>query len=127
MASRSGERYARSEEVAGAHPFFDERSKAGSFKYLQNRRPVFLKLVGALRVPAIDRRMRSLEYDEQRYSGGGSVPLLPCETESMRPLGAVRAPADKACDRHNRKCLEGCLKYDKGTHDQTQAHRSTAV
>eukprot|EP00962_Isochrysis_galbana_P032000 scaffold10474_cov122-Isochrysis_galbana.AAC.7 len=34
-----------------------------------------------------DRRMGSLEYDE-RYSGGGSIPPLPCETESMRPLGA---------------------------------------
>eukprot|EP00962_Isochrysis_galbana_P008424 scaffold2319_cov105-Isochrysis_galbana.AAC.2 len=49
-----------------------------------------------------------------------------CETESMRPLGAVRARADKAHDRHDRKCLEGSLnfKYDKGTHDQTPAqHR----
>eukprot|EP00962_Isochrysis_galbana_P061871 scaffold46781_cov258-Isochrysis_galbana.AAC.4 len=29
------------------------------------------------------------------------------ETESIQPLGAVRARADKARDRHDRKCLEG--------------------
>eukprot|EP00962_Isochrysis_galbana_P036295 scaffold12522_cov146-Isochrysis_galbana.AAC.2 len=62
----------------------------------------------------------------QRYSGGGSIPPLPCETESMRPSGAVRARADKAHDRHDRKCLEGSLNMTRGhTRSQTQAHRVT--
>eukprot|EP00962_Isochrysis_galbana_P046911 scaffold18999_cov161-Isochrysis_galbana.AAC.1 len=32
----------------------------------------------------------------------------------MRPLGAVRARADKAHDRHDRKCLEGSLNMTRG-------------
>eukprot|EP00962_Isochrysis_galbana_P030096 scaffold9728_cov132-Isochrysis_galbana.AAC.3 len=32
----------------------------------------------------------------------------------MRPLGAVRARADKARDRHDRKCLEGSLNMTGG-------------
>eukprot|EP00962_Isochrysis_galbana_P022562 scaffold6748_cov122-Isochrysis_galbana.AAC.3 len=67
--------------------------------------------------------MGSLEYDE-RYSGGGSIPPLPCETESMRPLGAVWARADKARDRHDRKCLEGSLNMTRG---HTIKHRHTAA
>eukprot|EP00962_Isochrysis_galbana_P004379 scaffold1209_cov141-Isochrysis_galbana.AAC.2 len=47
-----------------------------------------------------------------------------CETESMRPLGAVRARADEAHDRHDRKCLEGSLNMTRG---HTIKHRHTAV
>eukprot|EP00962_Isochrysis_galbana_P006194 scaffold1678_cov110-Isochrysis_galbana.AAC.1 len=32
----------------------------------------------------------------------------------MRPLGAVWARADKARDRHGRKCLEGSLNMTRG-------------
>eukprot|EP00962_Isochrysis_galbana_P005423 scaffold1470_cov118-Isochrysis_galbana.AAC.5 len=67
--------------------------------------------------------MGSLEYDE-RYSRGGSIPPLPCETESMRPLGAVWARADKARDRHDRKCLEGSLNMTRG---HTIKHRHTTA
>eukprot|EP00962_Isochrysis_galbana_P009684 scaffold2702_cov116-Isochrysis_galbana.AAC.1 len=49
-----------------------------------------------------------------------------CETESMRPLGAVRARADKAHDRHDRKCLEGSLNMTM-TRGHTIKHRHTAV
>eukprot|EP00962_Isochrysis_galbana_P018434 scaffold5316_cov105-Isochrysis_galbana.AAC.7 len=48
----------------------------------------------------------------------------PSETESMRPSGAVRARADKARDRLDRKCLEGSLNMTRG---HTIKRRHTAV
>eukprot|EP00962_Isochrysis_galbana_P006761 scaffold1822_cov105-Isochrysis_galbana.AAC.3 len=44
----------------------------------------------------------------------------------MRPLGAVwaRARADKARDRHDRKCLEGSLNMTRG-HTDTRSNTGT--